>query len=59
MPEYKLVITKTAQKQLDKLPDHIAEPLIDAIQDLAFDPFPQGIKKLKGREGYRILQDNL
>jgi mRNA-degrading endonuclease RelE of RelBE toxin-antitoxin system len=28
MPEYKLVISKTAQKQLDKLPDNIADPLI-------------------------------
>ncbi|MFN6945342.1 MAG: type II toxin-antitoxin system RelE family toxin [Cytophagaceae bacterium] len=54
MPEYKLVITKTAQKQLNKLPDNIAEPLIEAIQGLAFDPRPHGCKKLKGRDGYRI-----
>ncbi len=54
MPEYKLVISRTAQKQLDKLPDHIANPLIDAIQGLAFNPKPHGYKKLKGRNGYRI-----
>jgi mRNA interferase RelE/StbE len=38
MPEHKLFISKTAQKQLDKLPDNIAEPLIDAIQGLASEP---------------------
>lgn len=54
MPEYKLVISKTAQKQLDKLTDNIADPLIEAIQNLAYDPKPQGCKKLKGRDSYRI-----
>jgi len=54
MPEYNLVISKTAQKQLDKLTDNIADPLIETIQNLAYDPRPQGCKKLKGRDGYRI-----
>lgn len=54
MPEYSLVITKTAQKQLDKLTDNIAEPLIEAIQNLASEPRPHGYIKLRGREGYRI-----
>lgn len=54
MPEYNLAISKTAQKQLDKLTDNIADLLIEAIQNLAYDPRPQGCKKLKGRDGYRI-----
>lgn len=54
MPEYELVISKTAQKQLDKLTDNIADPLIQAIQSLALDPRPHGCIKLKGRDGYRI-----
>jgi len=54
MPEYELVISRTAQKQLDKLTDNIAGPLIRAIQNLAQDPRPHGCKKLKGRNGYRI-----
>lgn len=54
MPEYNLVISRTAQKQLDKLPDDIAESLIEIIQNLAYDPRPSGCKKLKGRDGYRI-----
>jgi mRNA interferase RelE/StbE len=54
MPEYKISITKTAQKQLNKLPDSVAGILIEAIYDLTFDPRPHGCKKLKGRDAYRI-----
>jgi mRNA interferase RelE/StbE len=54
MPEFKLVISNTAQKQLDKLADNIADPLIEVIQNLAYDARPQGYQKLKGRDGYRI-----
>jgi mRNA interferase RelE/StbE len=54
MPEYQIRIIKTAQKQLDKLPDSVAGILIEAIHDLAFNPRPHGCKKLKGRDGYRI-----
>lgn len=58
MPKYSLVISKTAQKQLDKLSDTIAAPLIDTIQNLAHTPRPHGCKKLKGRNGYRIRKGN-
>jgi mRNA interferase RelE/StbE len=54
MPKYTIVLTKKAQKQLDKLPDNIAEPIIQMITSLEFNPRPTGCKKLKGREGYRI-----
>jgi mRNA interferase RelE/StbE len=54
MSEYTIVITKTAQRQLDKLADHLANPLLDAISGLAHNPRPHGYKKLKGRDGYRI-----
>ncbi|MFI5186335.1 MAG: type II toxin-antitoxin system RelE/ParE family toxin [Chitinophagales bacterium] len=54
MPEYQLRIIKSAQKQLDKLPDSIAEILIPGINELRKNPRPQGCKKLKGRDAYRI-----
>lgn len=54
MPNYNIVISKTAQKQLDKLPDPVAEILIKLIFQLASNPKPIGYKKLKGRSGYRI-----
>ncbi len=56
MVDYTVVLTKTAQKQLDKLPDSIAAKLLDAIEELAKNPRPEGAKKLKGRSGYRIRQ---
>ncbi len=51
---YQIQIRKTAQKQLDKLPDEIADILLDAIEVLAENPRPKGCKKLKGRSGFRI-----
>lgn len=54
MHRYTISISKTAQKQLDKLSDRIAAPIIDAISSLANNPRPNGCKKLKGRSGYRI-----
>ncbi len=51
---YQIQIRKSAQKQLDKLSDDIAENLLDAIEELAVNPRPNGCKKLKGRSGYRI-----
>ena len=54
MPNYTITISKTAQKQLDDVPESVAEKLIAAIQGLAQNPRPSGYKKLKGRDGYRI-----
>lgn len=58
MPKYTAVLSKKAQKQLDKLSDNIAEPIIDAIARLEENPRPAGYKKLKGRGGYRIRIGN-
>ena len=58
MPNYTILLSKKAQKQLDKLSDHIAEPIFVAISELAENPRPSGCKKLKGREGYRIRIGN-
>ena len=58
MAEYTLVISKTAQKQLNKLINTVAEPIIETILSLASNPRPQGCKKLKGRSGYRIRKGN-
>ena len=58
MPEYSVLLSKTATKQLDKLPDDVAALLFECINELAADPRPPGCKKLKGRDGYRIRQGN-
>lgn len=51
---YHIELSKTAEKQLDKLPEKIAFLLIEAIELLADNPRPNGYRKLKGREGFRI-----
>jgi mRNA interferase RelE/StbE len=56
MPEYKIQFTKSALKQLDRLPDVIAETLLAKIHSLAKNPRPTGCKKLSGRDGYRVRQ---
>jgi len=58
MPKYSVLITKTAQKQLDKLSDEVADTLLEALLELANEPRPNGCKKLKGRDGYRIRKGN-
>ena len=51
---YSIEITGTAEKQLKRIgrPEQIR--LRDAIRGLAQEPRPQGFKKLKERDGYRI-----
>lgn len=58
MPKYTIVLTKKAKKQLDRLSDDIADPIIESIQNLEKNPRPIGYIKLKGREGYRIRTGN-
>lgn len=58
MSEYTIFITKTAQKQLDKLSTPVADTLIQAIFELGSNPRPSGCKKLKGRNAYRIRKGN-
>jgi mRNA-degrading endonuclease RelE of RelBE toxin-antitoxin system len=40
MPDYKIVLSKQAQKTLDKFSDSIAEPIFNAIAGLAKNPRP-------------------
>ena len=58
MSKYNAILSKKAQKQLDKLPDNVANPILDAILNLEENPRPVGNKKLKGRDGYRARIDN-
>jgi len=55
---YNLVIEKYALKNIAKInPSHL--PAIkDAIASLAVNPRPQGYKKLKGTNAYRIRSGN-
>jgi mRNA interferase RelE/StbE len=52
---YTVEISKIALKQLNKLPSELKERIQIKIDELAIEPRPNGVKKLKNREnGYRI-----
>ena len=51
---YRVVLTRAEQKQLDDLPEDIAARILTRLENLATDPRPADVKKLKGREGWRI-----
>jgi len=54
MPTYKVVVKKSARKELSKLPIQANNKIIIAIKALAHDPRPSGSKKLIGEELWRI-----
>ncbi len=52
---YTIIIPKAVQKQLDALPDDVYERIAIKVQELAENPRPDGVVKLKGYENeYRI-----
>ena len=51
---YKVSIEKSVQKTLEKINAPFYSRIKYAILKLAENPRPEGYKKLKGREGYRI-----
>lgn len=48
MAEYKIIIGGSALKQLQKISQKEAERIKNAIDSLAENPRPSGVKKLKG-----------
>ena len=58
MPKYAILLSRKVEKQLDKFSDRIANPILKVFSQLENNPRPQGSKKLKGRNGYRIRQGN-
>lgn len=55
---YKLRIEKSVQKALEKIDEPYYSKIKTAILSLADIPRPQGYKKLKGRDGFRIRVAN-
>jgi mRNA interferase RelE/StbE len=52
---YTIITPKTVQKQLDALPDDVYDRIAQKIEQLAEDPRPDGVVKMKGSDNeYRI-----
>lgn len=58
MASYSVLINRKVQKQLDKIPEPYYSNIKTAILNLGTDPRPNGCKKLKGREEFRIREGN-
>ena len=59
MSQYKVVVSKSASKELSKLPVVANNRIIKAVLSLSDNPRPQGSKKLKGSsENWRIRIGN-
>ena len=54
MAKYEVVITKSVQKYLYKLPDKITDKLEGAMIQLENDARPPGCEKMAGRNAYKI-----
>ena len=56
--KYKLFIEKSAQKELSKIPRSDQDRIINSVHNLAEKPRPSGVKKLSGRDAWRLRVGN-
>jgi mRNA interferase RelE/StbE len=56
MENYRIVIKKSAAKEIEKAVKKDRVRIVERIQKLAKDPRPVGSQKLSGQEKYRIRQ---
>ena len=54
MEEYQVNLKRSAEKELERLPDKIHNRIVHRLLLLKKNPRSQNAKKLRGREGYRI-----
>ena len=65
MANYRVEVSRTAEKQIGALPRPDQVRVLRALQALAFDPRPSGCRKLEGYEAtfrirvgrYRVMYD--
>ena len=54
MASYNLVITKSAAKELERVPGKDRRRVVERIGALAHNPGPPGCEKLSGEDKYRV-----
>lgn len=54
MTPYRVVIKRSATKEIERLPVEARARVVDAIGALASEPRPRGCEKLSAQERYRI-----
>jgi mRNA interferase RelE/StbE len=59
VPEYRVALKSSAEKEFLRLPDDISTRILPRIKALAIDPRPHGSIKLKGgKDAWRIRVGN-
>lgn len=53
---YSVVIKRSAERELRKIPAQDLHRIVTRMQGLAQDPRPTGCEKLSGQERYRVRQ---
>ncbi|MBI4516865.1 MAG: type II toxin-antitoxin system RelE/ParE family toxin [Deltaproteobacteria bacterium] len=48
MTDYRVVLSRPAERDLDAVPAALHPRLVKAIDDLAINPRPRGVRKLRG-----------
>lgn len=56
MESYRIVIRKSAAKEIERIEKKDRIRIIEKIRSLANDPYPPGSRKLSGQEKYRVRQ---
>lgn len=56
MESYRIVIKRSAAKEIEKVTLKDRRRIIGKIKELAHEPRPVGSKKLSGQEKYRVRQ---
>ena len=51
---YSVLIQRSAQKSLAKIPERDQERIFESVRALATEPRPHGVRKLSGRDAWRI-----
>ena len=52
--KFQVILPKSAQKELDRLPDEITNRILARLSALETNPRPVDVKKIKGRDAWRI-----
>ena len=50
----RVILPKSVQKKLDRLPDDVAARVVARLRALESNPRPTDVKKLKGRPAWRV-----
>ena len=51
---YDVILPRSIQKSLDRLPDEMTLRILDRLKELETNQRPADVKKLKGRDAWRI-----